>query len=282
MIRKILVLLLSLIPGWAINSEAQPVPLGEVIFISNSEIKKDVRPESLKEFFSGKEVASMGRKTPGSFIKLYQADRGEKNGRFLLTLSVINKQMREKSVSPGSPFTDDKFRADGALKSMPSEFLANPESYTEYELIGAGRMGLLLPFELLGIHYLSIRQEKTEDFENFILEELNPRVNRLLPDMGLFYYKAVAGDNLGSYITVFAIRSVEAREKYWPADKPETEELKAAFKPLNELARKLGTYLETDSYLKPDSGGGAAYFESLNWTDYVLVMDRGIGREGQK
>ncbi|HLF35894.1 MAG TPA: hypothetical protein VI583_16740, partial [Cyclobacteriaceae bacterium] len=133
-----------------------------------------------------------------------------------------------------------------------------------------------------GIHYLSVRQGKAEEFEKFILEELNPRVNRLLPDMGLFYYKAVSGDNVGSYITVFAIRSVEAREKYWPTDKPETEELKAAFKPLSELARKLGTYLEADSFLKPDSGGGAAYFESLHWTDYVLVMDRGVGREGQK
>jgi hypothetical protein len=89
--------------------------------------------------------------------------------------------------------------------------------------------------------------------------------------MGLFYYKAISGKDPGSYITIFAISSYEGREKYWPAGKPETEVLKSAFAPLKELAAELGTYLEKDSYLKPDSGGAAAYFESLDWTDYLLV-----------
>jgi hypothetical protein len=49
------------------------------------------------------------------------------------------------------------------------------------------------------------------------------------------------------------------------------EATKAAFKPLNALARELGSNLVLGSYLEPTSGGAAAYYESLVWTDFVRV-----------
>ena len=36
-----------------------------------------------------------------------------------------------------------------------------------------------------------------------------------------------------------------------------------------ELAKELGAYLVPGSYLEPESGGAAAYWESKEWTDYV-------------
>jgi hypothetical protein len=89
--------------------------------------------------------------------------------------------------------------------------------------------------------------------------------------MQLIYYKAVAGDNSSSYITVFALESTAARHKYWPEGAPETEELKAAFRPYNEVARRLEPYLVEGSYLAADSGGGAAIYESREWTDFVII-----------
>ena len=100
------------------------------------------------------------------------------------------------------------------------------------------------------------------------MEKLHPAVGQLLPDMQLLYYKAVAGENAGSYITIFAIESVAARDKYWPSGAPETELLKQAFRPLNGLAAELGSYLVEGSYLEP-KGGAAAYFESHEWTDFI-------------
>ena len=263
---------LLLISAWALVASAQPIPLGEVIFINNSTIKEGVSPGAFEAFFTSDEITAPGRKTPGTFIKLYKADRGEKNGEYLLTLSAITKAARKTLGTSGSPFTDNEFDPGGSFKSRPSDYLTTPGAFTEYELLRNGPAWPMPPVELLGIHYLKVKKEKSQEFERFVTEKLNPSVNRILiPDMGLFYFKAVSGENQGSYITIFAIMSVAAREKFWPEGKPETEELKAAFKSLNDLARELGTYLEEDSYLKPDSGGAAAYFESLQWTDYVMV-----------
>jgi hypothetical protein len=98
---------------------------------------------------------------------------------------------------------------------------------------------------------------------------MHPAVGHLLPDMQLLTYKAVDGVGEGNYITVFAIASVAARDKYWPAGKPETDILKQAFMPHKELARNLSDYLVKGSYLEPP-GGAAAIFESHEWTDFIF------------
>jgi hypothetical protein len=86
--------------------------------------------------------------------------------------------------------------------------------------------------------------------------------------MHLMYYKAVAGDDSPSYITIFAITSAAARHKYWPEGAPETQPLKDAFKPHEALAKELATYLVDGSYLEVGKGGAAIY-ESKEWTDYI-------------
>ena len=119
------------------------------------------------------------------------------------------------------------------------------------------------------MHYIEVRPERAEGFEKFVITKLHPAVSDLFPDMTMLYFKAVAGENTGSYLTAWMIRSVEGRERYWPAGKPETAILKERYAPLARLAAELETYLVGGSYL-PAGEGAAAIFESKNWTDYVI------------
>jgi hypothetical protein len=146
--------------------------------------------------------------------------------------------------------------------------VTNAGAYTEYQLIGADQFKSLPEIGILGIHYIKVKKEKAGDFEKFVKEKMHPAVGSILPDMHLLTYKAVGGENAGSYITIFAITSVEARDKYWPAGKPETPVLKEAFRPYKDLAQALSGYLVEGSYLEP-AGGAAAIFESREWTDFI-------------
>ena len=147
--------------------------------------------------------------------------------------------------------------------------VANPAAFSEYHLIGADKVKSLPTSGILGLHFIKVKDERAADFENLVETKLNPAVSQLFPDMQLLYFRCVNGENTGSYLTLFTIDSPDARDKYWPAGKPETEILKKTFKPLEALAKELGTYLEPGTFLEPDSGGAAAYWESKEWTDYV-------------
>jgi hypothetical protein len=231
--------------------------LGEVIIVSTSTLKKDVKAETFQSNVTKVIAPSWNKGKSGVSMHLFRADRGNRKGEFLLVCGATKLSDRN-TLSPGSPFTNN----------LLSDFLSNPDSYTEYHLIGAEKFKSLNTVGILGIHYIKVKQDRSTDFEKFVIEKLHPAVGQLLPDMQLLYYKAVAGENAGSYITIFAIESVAARDKYWPSGAPETELLKQAFRPLNGLAAELGAYLVEGSYLEP-KGGAAAYFESHEWTDFI-------------
>jgi hypothetical protein len=206
-------------------------------------------------------------------MKLYilLADRGDGKDDLLLVCAADKKSDQNPTFPAGSPFSDEAFSRLGNLSLKPSLFMVDPEKFTRYDLIGSATIRSLPEVDLLGIHYIQVKKDKKEEFEQFVTEKLNLRLSDLLPDMGLFYYKATDGEHVGSFISIFAIRSVESREKFWPTGGGETEIIKNAFHPLNSLARELGNFLVEDSFLKPESGGAAAYFESLEWTDFVIM-----------
>lgn len=251
---------------------AQGMKMGEVIMVSNSTLKKDVKPEAFQNWINKEIVPSWNKKYPGTGMHLFRADRGDRKGEFLLVSGAARVADRE-ALPPGNPFTEKVITTNVGSKS-PADFLSTPASYTEYRLIGSEKFKSLPVAGILGIHYIKIKPERSAEFEKFVIEKLHPAVGQLFPDMQLLYYKAVAGDpsnyrDAGEYITIFTIESVAARDKYWPSGAPETEVLKKTFLPLKELALELGTYLVEDSYLKPESGGAAAYFESTRWTDFI-------------
>ena len=58
---------------------------------------------------------------------------------------------------------------------------------------------------MLGIHYIKVRPERAQAFEQFVGRTLHPAVANLRPDLRLLYYKAVAGPDAGNYIALFAL-----------------------------------------------------------------------------
>lgn len=245
--------------------KAQDIQVGEVIMVSTSPLKEDVKPEALQMFIDN--LAPDWNQKTGVSIYALPADRGKRKGELLLTC-IAEKESDRRALGKGSPFTDKNFSSAGTSGKL-SDFLSNPEAYTEYRLIGANRMKSLPLTGMLGIHYIQVKPERAEEFEKLVIEKLHPAVGQLLPDMQLLYHKAVDGENQGSYVTIFTIESVEARERFWPTGGAEQEIVRQTFNPLKELAKELGDYLVEGSYLGPESGGAAAYWESRVWTDFV-------------
>ena len=242
----------------------QGMKLGEVVVVSTSPLKPDAKVDAFKSFINTEATKRIKDNKPSMTLHAFQADRGKRKGDVLLVYGADKPSQRETFAS-GSPFRDEVIAASG---KKPSEFLNSTHKYTEYRLIGPDKFTTRPDIGILGIHYIKVKKEKAAEFEKFVIEKLHPAVGNVLPDMHLMYYKAVAGDDSPSYITIFAITSVAARHKYWPEGAPETQPLKDAFKPHEGLAKELSAYLVEGSYLEVGKGG-AAIFESKEWTDYI-------------
>jgi hypothetical protein len=174
---------------------------------------------------------------------VFQADRGGHKGQYLLVTTSSAAAAGAAVVGGGS----------------------------EYRLLSPETAGTLPDVDVLGIHYIKVRPERAEAFEQFVHRTLHPAVANLRPDLRLLYYKAVAGPEAGSYIVLFALTR-ESRDKYWPGGS-DSEELREAFKPVQPLTTELSTYLVEGSALT-DPRFAAAVFESRTWTDFVLVPSK--------
>lgn len=174
---------------------------------------------------------------------LFQADRGGRKGQYLL---VTTSGAEAGSAPPGG-------------------------QASRYRLLSPETVGTLPEVDVLGIHYIKVRPERADAFELFVGRTLHPAVGNLRPDLRLLYYKAVAGPDMGSYIALFALTR-ESRDKYWPGGS-DSDDLRAAFKPVQPLTTELSTYLVEGSALT-DPRFAAAVFESRTWTDFVLLSPR--------
>jgi hypothetical protein len=272
-IYKITFVLIALI-GIGLIAKGQGIPLGEKILASTSPLKKDIDPEVFKVYMQTELIPAWNRSSTGTTMYLLKADRGDRNGEYLPICISPDKEAPGVSEN-GSPFSDKSVTSlKGSLSKKPSAFLENPDAYTEYHLIGGDRVSPLPTVEILGIHYLKVKPELAKDFERLVIEKLHPSVGKLVHDMNLLYYKAVDGQDKGSFITIYAIESIAARERFWPTGGQEQDIVKQLFGSHKDLAKELGSYMIEDSYLKPESGGGAAYFESLEWTDFVVIKSK--------
>jgi hypothetical protein len=180
---------------------------------------------------------------PETASKAYalQADRGNRKGQYMV---VSTAGAKAGGLSGG-----------GAQSS-------------EYHLLSPDTVGALPEVDVLGIHYIKVRPDRREAFERFVGDRIHPAVGNLRPDLSLLYYKAVRGPDAGSYITIFALTKA-SRDKYWPGGS-DSEELRAAFKPVQPLTNELITYLVEGSALT-DPKFAAAVYESREWSDFVLM-----------
>ncbi len=252
-------------------THGQGIPIGETIFISNSPLKKDIDPGAYETSMVSEMIPAWNSNAAGTAMYLLKADRGDRNGEFLM-VCVASDIETGRQLTNGSPFRDQSVAVvAGDLSKQPSAFLEDPDAYTEYQLLGGDRITPLPSVEILGIHYMKVKPEKKKEYEKFVTQQLHPTVGNLVHDMNLLYYKAIDGQDKDTFITIYAIESIEARERFWPTGGQEQDIVKQLFGPYKDLAKELGTYLVEDSYLKPESGGGAAIFESLEWTDFIVL-----------
>lgn len=182
---------------------------------------------------------SNGKPAAGAQGQLFQADRGNRKGQFLLVSTA------------------------GAKGAPPADAGAS-----EYRLLSPEKVGALPDVDVLGIHYIKVRPERRDAFEGYVRDTLHPAVGNLRPDLRLLYYKAVRGPDTGNYITIIALTKV-SRDKYWPGGS-DSDDLRAAFKPAQVHTKELATYLVEGSALM-DPKFAAAVYESREWTDFVLV-----------
>ena len=178
------------------------------------------------------------------------------------------------SPSPSKPEANPNayaFQADRGNRKgqylVVSAAAASPQS-SEYHLLSPDKVGALPEVDVLGIHYIKVRPDRRDAFERFVSEKLHPAVGNLRPDLRLLYYKAVRGPDAGNYITIFALTR-ESRDKYWPGGS-DSDDLRAAFKPVQGLTAELSTYLVDGSALM-DPKFAAAVYESREWSDFVLI-----------
>ena len=180
---------------------------------------------------------------PATQGTVFQADRGGRKGQYL----VVTTPAAKAESAPG-----------GGRAS-------------EYRLLSPETAGTLPDVDVLGIHYIKVRPERADAFEQFVGRTLHPAVANLRPDLRLLYYKAAAGPDAGNYIALFALTR-ESRDKYWPGGS-DSDALREAFTPVQPLTTELSTYLVEGSALT-DPKFAAAVFESRTWTDFVLVPSK--------
>jgi hypothetical protein len=183
-----------------------------------------------------------GKTAAGTSGTLFQADRGSRKGQFVLVQAARSADKR------------------------PAEPAAGTSS--EYQLLSPEKVGPLPDVDVLGIHYHKVRPDRREAFEKFVADTVHPAVANLRPDLRLLYYKAVRGPDAGNYIVLFALTR-QSRDKYWPGG-ADSDDLRAAMKPVQPLTKELNTYLVEGSALT-DPKFAAAVYESREWTDFVLV-----------
>jgi len=192
-------------------ANAQDERIGEVIVLGRTALKQDVKPEAFQGSIM-EIIAAWNKGGSRTSLRLFRADRGKRKGEFLLAC-VAPKAADRETLRPGSPFSIKVQSKYGSSSQRPSDFLVNPDAYTEYRLIGAEKFKPRPLNGILGIHNIKVKKDRAADFEKLVAEKLHPAVGQLFPDMQLLYYKAVAGEQAGSYILIFNMESVAAREK---------------------------------------------------------------------
>lgn len=173
---------------------------------------------------------------------LFQADRGSRKGQLLIVTVP----------------------AAGAAAAVAGQA-------SEYHLLHPRTAGAPPDVDVLGIHYLKVQPDRREAFEQYIGATVHPAVANLRPDLRLLYYKAVRGPEAGGYILIFALTRA-SRDRYWPGG-ADSDDLRAAFRPVQPLTEELGRYFVEGSALT-DPKFAAAVFESRDWTDFVLLPSR--------
>ena len=112
--------------------------------------------------------------------------------------------------------------------------------------------------KVFGIHHLELKNAAdAAEFERIVSDELNALSNP--PGWQLSIVKGERGENVGKYVLIFEVESLETRNRDHPGGGPVTPELQKWYDTSLPMLDKLSSYLTT-----PLFRGGV-------FTDYVVV-----------
>jgi hypothetical protein len=111
--------------------------------------------------------------------------------------------------------------------------------------------------KVFGIHHLQLKNTaKAAEFEQIISEEFNALPN--IPGWHLSIVKGDRGQNVGKYVLIFEVESVEVRNQGSPGDGTFSPEVQ------KWLDMTAPTFNKLSNYITAPLGGGL-------FTDYVTV-----------
>ena len=122
--------------------------------------------------------------------------------------------------------------------------------------------------KLYGMHPIVLRPGvKEEDFERFLSEAM-PKL-RMYEGWKYYVLKGDRGDRTGRYLCLIEVESVEARDRYVPADNVMSEEVQKFGESLSEEERAFQEkFFEKNATFTPSIIG-----ENTLYTDYVVIAE---------
>lgn len=242
--------------GLGISLSAISQDLPEVIALREIEIHEETNEVIFKNYYQ-KWCDVLEENTKGMSGWLMKGDRGERIGKYIFAYGFDYKAVRDYYFPTIPPADYKQFYAlpQEALTNLPPG-VEGTNTYTDFVVLGYADIIRPMVGEVLGIHYLNVKQRKADDFEKYVTGEFNAAMNNKIPGLNLYVLKGDRGDMEGYFILIFIFDTVERRTGYFPGagEKP-TEEFKEVFQPVSQYYDKLQSFLN----------------EEISHTDYIIV-----------
>jgi hypothetical protein len=257
---------LTLALALALSPTTHAMTLREVLVFHVPALKADADTKAFEQYVLQELMPAWKAKAPDMPLHLVRADRGNRKGQYVLVWTIGAPAPGTTSAAAGS--RSAKLAAlMGDFEPGIGRFVDGRGTFTEYQLLSPQTAGSLPQVNVLGMHFVKVKPARRDSFESFVRDTVHPAVANLRPDLRVLYYRSTPGD-ASNYVALFAL-TVQSRDKYWPGGS-DSDDLRAAFEPVQPLTKELATYLVEGSFLA-DPKFAAAVYESREWADFVEV-----------
>lgn len=229
--------------------------LPEVIALREIEIHEETNEVIFKNYYT-KWCDVLKQHSKGMSGWLMKGERGDRVGKYVFAYGFDFKAARDYYFPTEPPADYKQFYAlpQEALTNLPSGVEAT-NTYTDFVVLGYADIIRPMMGEVIGIHYLNVKNKMGDKFEEFVVKEFNPGMYNKIPGVNFYIMKGDRGDMKGHYIFVWVFDTIERRNEYYPAEGQPTQKFNDLFEPLRGLDEKLQAFLD----------------EEESYTDYIVI-----------
>ncbi len=229
--------------------------LPEVIALREIEIHEETNEVIFKNYYA-KWCDVLEAHTKGMSGWLMKGDRGERLNKYIFAYGFDYKAARDYYFPTTPPSDYKQFYAlpQEALSILP-QGVEGTNTYTDFVVLGYADIVRPMMGEIIGIHYLNVKQRKSDDLEKFVTSEFNSAVYNKIPGLNLYIMKGDRGEMKDHFILIYVFDTVERRNNYIPTEGTPSEEFTKEFQPLSQYFDKLQSFLN----------------EEVSYTDYIVV-----------